>query len=161
MVREISNMDDMIDSRDVIARIEELESEREAIEEEIEEYAHAEDGDDDEDEEGDDEEKEKDLERLNDAKESLKDWDRDYSDELKALKSLAEDGANSADDWEYGATLIRDSYFVEAMQELCEDIGDLPKGLPSYLEIDWDATARNLQSDYSSVEFDGVTYWVR
>jgi antirestriction protein len=63
-------------------------------------------------------------------------------------------------DW-YPVTLIRDSYFVAAMQELCEDIGDVSKDLPSYIEIDWEATARNLRVDYSSVEFHGVTFWYR
>jgi hypothetical protein len=42
---------------------------------------------------------------------------------------------------------------------LLEDIGDLPKNLPSYLTITVDYDA--LQMDYTSVEFDGVTYWYR
>jgi hypothetical protein len=63
-------------------------------------------------------------------------------------------------DW-YPVTLIRDSYFVDAMKDLCEDIGDFPKGIPSYYVIDWEATAKNLRVDYSSVDFDGVTYWYR
>lgn len=37
----------------------------------------------------------------------------------------------------------------------------MPKGFSSYLEIDWEATARNLQADYSSVEYDNMTYWYR
>lgn len=82
-------------------------------------------------------------------------------DEYTALKALADEAEGYADDWEYGSTLIRDSHFVDAMQELCADIGDVPKDMPSYLVIDWDATAENLKADYTSVEFDGVTYWVR
>lgn len=27
--------------------------------------------------------------------------------------------------------------------------------------IDWDKAAQELQMDYTSVEFDGITYWVR
>lgn len=27
--------------------------------------------------------------------------------------------------------------------------------------IDWDAAAEELKQDYTSVEFDGVTYWIR
>ena len=53
-------------------------------------------------------------------------------------------------DW-YPITLIRDTHFADAMQELCEDIGDLPKGFPAYMVIDWEATAENLRGDYSSV----------
>jgi hypothetical protein len=92
--------------------------------------------------------------------------DASEADEYEALKSLLDDlSGNGGDeqwrgDW-YPVTLIRDSYFVAAMQELCEDIGDVSKDLPSYIEIDWEATARNLRVDYSSVEFHGVTFWYR
>lgn len=157
MAREISNSDDYIDSRDVIARLEELESEHQALVGAVESATEClETGDY---LEGEKEERETELA---DAKAALDEWlESADGDELTALRSFAEDGSNSADDWDHGATLIRDSYFVEAMQELVQDIGDLPRDIPSYLEIDWDATARNLQADYSSVEFDGVTYWVR
>ena len=63
-------------------------------------------------------------------------------------------------DW-YPITLIRDSYFVEAMQELMQDIGDLPRNIPDYLAIDWEKTANNLRVDYSSIEIDGTDYWYR
>jgi hypothetical protein len=154
--RTISNSDDTIDSRDVIERIEELEAEREAITEEVEEYAHAEEEEDD-----DGNPKQVDVDRLREARESLKEWDDENGDELKALKALAKEASGYADDWKYGAQLIRDSYFTEAMQELLDDCGEIPKNFPSYIEIDWEATARNLRADYTSVEFDGVTYWVR
>lgn len=93
--------------------------------------------------------------------------DESEGEEYEALKSLLEDlkGYGGDEEWRgdwYPISLIRDSYFVEAMQELCEDIGDIPRGgLPSYYVIDWEATANNLRVDYSSVEFDGVTYWYR
>ena len=61
-------------------------------------------------------------------------------------------------DW-YPSTLIRDTYFNEAMDEMLEDIGDLPKNLPSYLTICIDYKA--LQMDYSCTEINGVTYWYR
>ena len=41
------------------------------------------------------------------------------------------------------------------------DIGDLPKNIPRYIEIDWDKTADNLKQDYTSVTFDGADYYVR
>jgi hypothetical protein len=91
-----------------------------------------------------------------DAFEELED-----AQEYRALKALADEAADYAPDWAYGAQLIRDSYFVTAMQELCDEIGDFPNGVPSYYVIDWEATARNLRVDYTEVDFDGVTYWVR
>lgn len=136
MPRSIDNSEDVIDSRDVTARIEELEGERDAANED----APAVDDD------------------------GLTAWDRDNSEdaaELKALKALADEAEGYAPDWTYGAALIRESYFVEYCQDLLEDIGDLPKDLPSYIEIDWEATARNLKVDYTEVDFDGVPYLVR
>lgn len=41
------------------------------------------------------------------------------------------------------------------------DIGYLPKDLPSWIEIDWNATAYNVRQDYDSVEYQGDTYWGR
>jgi antirestriction protein len=131
MRHEINSSDDQIDVRDVIARIEELENDR-----------------------GDTEHAAWAAENPTDAA------------ELELLSALMGElaGYDGDEQWRgdwYPITLIRDSYFVEAMQELCEDIGDFPNGVPSYYVIDWEATARNLRVNYSSVEFDGVTYWYR
>jgi len=124
----ISNYDEIIDSRDVIARIDELRSERDDAE----------------------------------APEAWADENPDYADELAALESLAEEAEGYAADWGHGETLIRDSYFEAYAQELAEDIGAIGHGAgwPSYC-IDWTRAARDLQMDYTAVEFDGVTYWIR
>lgn len=147
---EVSNADDVIDSRDVIARIDELQAKLDAIEEaqrERDDMANAS------------------AEELAEADTAIEEAEADFDDderaELAALKSLAEEAEGYADDWIHGATLIRDSYFVEYARELLADIGDLPRDLPHYIEIDWQKTADNIQVDYTSVEFDGVTYWVR
>lgn len=81
--------------------------------------------------------------------------------ELEALKALAEEAEEYAGDWEYGEQLIRESYFKDYCQELCEDTGDIPKDLPWYMIIDWEATADNIKVDYTEVDFGGVTYLVR
>jgi DNA repair exonuclease SbcCD ATPase subunit len=167
MANTITNSDDVIDSRDVIERIQELEAEREALAETLEETrsAHEEaeaakadvdsgDADADHDLAG----KLDDLAtRLEEARHELEEWDDQNGEELKGLKKLNDEG-ESLDDWEYGVALYRESYFVEAMQEMVQDIGDLPKNIPAYLEIDWEATAKNLRVDYTEIEFDGVTY---
>jgi hypothetical protein len=116
--REISNIDDVIDSRDVIARIEELEG--------------------------------------------IDEPDDDERDELNTLKELAEEAEGYSPDWAYGSTLIRDSYFKDYAMELAEDIGAIPDNLQWPCTcIDWDQAARELQMDYTSVEFGDVTYWVQ
>jgi hypothetical protein len=120
-----TNSDDMIDSRDVIARIAELET-LEGIEDPV----------------NDDLEEER--------------------DELKALRDLAEQASGYAADWQYGETLIRDSYFKDYAMELADDIGAInaDAGWPANC-IDWDQAARELRMDYTSVDFDGVRYWIR
>jgi len=118
MTREISNNDDVIDSREVNERITELQ-------------------------------------------ESTDELSQDERTELATLLALAQQGA-TIDDWQYGATLIRDSHFVDYARELAEDLGAISPNAEWPLSyIDWDAAADALQSDYTNVEFDRVTYWVR
>lgn len=115
---DISNTQDIIDSRDIIERIEELEAEV---------------------------------------------LDDEEQTELATLKALIEDlSGNSGDSPEYGITLIHEHYFEDYAQELAEDIGAIPKDLtwPAYC-IDWERAAHDLKMDYTSVEFDGETYYCR
>lgn len=125
---------DTLDIRDIIARYEELEAERDAVV---------------------------------DSDEARSEWlESEDGTEFTAIASLLDElrGYGGDEQWKgdwYPITLIADSYFVDAMRELVQDVGDLPKDIPSYLEIDWDATAENLRADYSSVEYLGTTYWYR
>lgn len=116
------NHADIIDTRDLIERIEDLEVECDGLEDECQE-----------------------LQTLSSIMDKLK-------------------GQGGDERWRgawYPLTLIHENYFVEAMRELLEDIGDIPRELPSYIVIDWEATADNLRVDYSSVEIEGHTYWFR
>lgn len=82
-------------------------------------------------------------------------------EQLRVLTALA-DEASSSPDWEYGETLIRDSYFKEYAQELADDCGMVPDDAKWPLtHIDWDAAADELKQDYFSVDFSGVEYWIR
>lgn len=156
MAREVNNSDDVIDSRDVIARIEALEEEREAAVDTVREAvenADLPDADVDE--------------TLAWREESIEtagaEWDRTYEgQELAALKALADEAEGYAADWRHGETLIRDSYFEQYARELAEDIGAI-KGNEAWplSYIDWSAAADALKQDYTSVDFDGVTYWIR
>lgn len=152
MARDISNSDDVIDSRDVIKRIEELEGERETLADEIEEHRAAHEAAEESAPDADFDE----AKAFTRAEENLEEWDNDNGDELKTLKKLADDG-ETLGDWTYGVTLIRESY----CQELVEDIGDMPKDFPSYIVIDWEATARNLRADYTEIDYDGIAYLAR
>ena len=81
--------------------------------------------------------------------------------EYLALCRFQREAYDYAKCWDHGEILIRHTYFKEYCKELCEDLGEIPKDIPSYIEIDWDATAENLRVDYTEVDFDGVPYYVR
>jgi len=124
----------VIDSREVMERIEELQDERNGI---MEHSAEVESGED------------------------LANWDKEFGQELTELKELAEEGESASSDWTHGVNLIRDDYFTDYVQEMLADIGELPRDIPHYIVIDWDETASNIQADYTSIEFGGETYWFR
>jgi hypothetical protein len=84
----------------------------------------------------------------------------DEDEELAALEKFAAEAEEYCDDWHHGATLVRYSYFTEYVRDLVHDCGDIPKELPSYIRIDWDATAREIMIDYFSVNFGNSRYWV-
>lgn len=140
---DISNSEDLIDVRDIIDRVEELRTA----------WAEA-TGDDPDD---------YDL--------SGDDWraglDDDESVEMVSLTELLNELRGSGGDhqWHgdwFPVTLIRDTYFEDYARELAEDIGAVPSDAswPAYC-IDWEWAARELRMDYTSAEFDGVTYWYR
>jgi hypothetical protein len=123
----VRNTSDMIDSRDVIARIEELEP---IAAGEAEGYS---------------------------CDEQL-----EAGRELRALRELASEAEGYSSEWNDGATLIRDSYFENYARQYADDIGAInaDASWPNDC-IDWERAARELRMDYTAVEFDGVTYWVR
>lgn len=90
--------------------------------------------------------------------------DEDDQGTLDDLIALAEEG-ETLDDWEYGVQLIRDAYFETFAQEFAEGIGAIDASQsggnwPLYC-IDWEMAARELQMDYTPVDFGTVTYWAR
>lgn len=125
MQTTVLNTQDIIDVRDIIERVEELESESELDITTIE------------------------CEAELAALQSI----------LKDLKSYGGD-EQWRGDW-YPVTLIRESHFTEYTKEMLEDCGTIPRDLPHWVHIDWEATAREVMFDYSTVDIDGVTYWYR
>ena len=83
---------------------------------------------------------------------------------INTRKAIRELELAGFEDWEYGATFIRDDYFKEYAQDLAADIGSIPEAgssqWPLYC-IDWEYAAKELQKDYTTAEFLGVTYWAR
>ena len=136
----LNNTDDVIDSRDVIARIEELEAEQAEL-----------------------------VQQLSDGEITEAEmiaFDEDKGHDLDALRELAALGECSPD-WIHGEQLIRATYFVQYITELIDDCYDLPKELTSgdwpyrHITIDFEAAAKEAEQDYNSVDFDGVEYLIR
>lgn len=113
---DTSNTADIIDSRDIIARIEELSEQEER--------------------------------------------DADETAELAALRKVAKQAEPCAPDWVYGESLVRDSYFETYAREYVEECHEVPTRWP-FSCIDWEQVAREFQVNYTAVDYDGVTYWVR
>lgn len=87
--------------------------------------------------------------------------DEDDIEERKTLLALKEE-AEGYCDWHDGATLIRESYFQEYAKQLAEDLGAIDRNAAWPLNcIDWEEAADELKADYTEVDFDGVTYFVR
>ena len=118
---EVNNAQDIIDSRDIIERIEELKSFEGSVE-------------------------------LDDIE----------KEELEVLKALNEAGQENCVDWDYGEALIRDDYFKNYAQSLAEDCGLIDDDIiwPTNC-IDWDQAVSELQMDYTTINYDGVEYWIR
>jgi len=139
---DISKYDDIIDSRDVIARIDELESEIADLKEQLTEL------------EVEDEDTTVECEEINDQMDALE-------EELAPLKALAEEASSYSSDWRFGEMLISDGHFTKYAQQMAEDIGavDPDAGWPLNC-LDWDQAADELKQDYASVDFDGEEFWI-
>jgi hypothetical protein len=88
--------------------------------------------------------------------------DDEEKTELENLIDFREEAEGYCPDWHHGETLIRDDYFEEYAQELAADIGAIGRDAPWPADhIDWASAAEALKMDYSSADLDGVTYWFR
>lgn len=125
----------IIDVRDIIARVEELR-------EETAEYENP---------EGDLEAHDADIE----AREELTVLE-------SILEALAGNGGDEQweGDW-YPVTLIHDDYFEEYAQELAEDCGFTTGNEWPARCIDWERAADELRQDYTTIEINGETYQYR
>ena len=171
-MKTISNTDNVIDSRDIIERIDELTGDFHALVDDIEAA------------ETDEERKTAfdelatwlighteivpDLEALGGITfDDVSDWaESDDAHELKALLALA-DEADCSPDWSYGETLIHEDYFTDYIEEQINDCYELPKEFNSndwpwrHMTIDYAAAADEAKQDYMEVNFDGATYYIK
>lgn len=142
----ISKYDDVIDSRDIIERIEEL---GEELADKLNDVTKTENWNSENLSEG----------NYQFMVNSLPESDKDDIEEYWMLVALAEECEQYSSDWEYGESLIRYSYFEDYMDEIIENCYELPKDMPFWMTITYDYEAS--KQDYAEVEFDGITYYIR
>lgn len=132
---------DIVNIRDLQDRLSELETERDQfIEETCEEAGVDEDHDD--------------YDNL--CEETAKVWETQQPDGEEYAKLV--DILDEVGSVDY---LVYEEYFTDYAREMLEDSGEVPSKMPWYIEIDWEATAKNIKSDYSTIEIDGHTYLYR
>ena len=130
---------DVLDSRDIIDRLEEVTNELD----EIEEYC-------------DD----------NDIRYDEHDDYNSIHDEFRELEEVRAE-CQHIGDWEHGTTLINERYFTDYIKEMVEDCYEVPDHMMtgewpwSHMEMDWDSAAEEAKMDYSSVDIAGTTFYVR
>ena len=104
------------------------------------------------------------LEEISNKELEIQECEVEYSrcaEELKELEALKDEVSNNSDEgFEYGIQLIHENYIDDYLDELLEDCGYIPKDLPSWIKIDWQATYDNMKEDYNEIELNGNTFYV-
>jgi antirestriction protein len=140
---------DILDTRDLNKRLNELEDEREDLEDAVTILKdQAKDCDPEEGPNYDD--------LIEAAIEALQEWDDEYKEELDELYTMRDE----ISEWQHGETLIAEEDFVEYAEQLANDLYGVKHHWP-FDYIDWDAAADDLRSDYSTVNYQGTTYLYR
>ena len=150
--------DKILDTRDLQKRLEELEGLRNALQSAIAELDAHKLKERPEDEDGQDEYDDDmlDLER------AVNDCHLDFGEEEESELAELETMRDEISEWRHGETLIRDDYFEDYAMQLAEDIGIIKRSMPwPTCHIDWAEAASALQMDYSTVDYQGETYWYR
>lgn len=161
----ITNTQNIIDSRDIIARLEYLQG----VATEAQQYAASTrqelasllPGVEITDELADDVDN---LWTAEDGTEygSPKDWSEEDWEELQALKSLAVEGESATGaGWESGKALVHESYFTEYAEDSAESIYGFDSSIWPFTHINWELAADELKQDYHRLDFGGETFYVR
>lgn len=167
--------DETIDSRDIIARYDELTEEYNDLKEAVD-YAfnelkvYQETPPDETDEDGVVEDYNNEVDTLTqelaDANVSIGEWENDYLDEFEMLMNIINQGEDSPD-WSYGETLIHENYFTDYTEELVNDCYEMPKEFNegkwpwNHMTMDWESAAYEAKADYLTIEANGETYYIR
>ena len=134
---------DVLDSRDLQERIEELETELEELTEELEAA-----------------EEENDEAAISDARQAVEEWKDENQEELDELLAMRDE---CGPEWKYGVAFIAEEDFEEYAQDLASDLygEEIRNAYWPFDCIDWEKAADALRMDYSSIDYQGTTYLFR
>ena len=139
-----------LDTRDLLERREELK--QQVLDSFLENFPHY-------------EEMTNDFEDILFEEEEIQSWKEEWLHEIEEITDIEklEDEVNdyAGDNFEDGVYLIVEDDFEDFVEQDLEDCGYIPKDFPTWIEIDWEATANNVRQDYTEVEFRGTTYLFR
>ena len=90
--------------------------------------------------------------------EEIESWKEDFEDELKEIEEIDTIENELGSEFDYGVALVDVDDFEEYVEDLLDELGYIPKDFPSWIEIDWEATANNVRQDYTEVEYQGNSY---
>ena len=90
--------------------------------------------------------------------EEIESWKEYFEEELKEIEEIDDVENELGSEFEYGVTLVDVDDWEEFVEQDLEDIGYIPKDFPSWIEIDWKATANNVRQDYTEVTYQGNSY---
>lgn len=143
----------ILDTRDLQKRLDELEGLRDALDnakQELSEFTP----------EGEEETEEETEEREN-LQSAVGDAEFEFSDDEKAELAELETLQNECD-FRHGESLIPVDDFEDYARQIAEDIGAIPDDnqWPCTC-IDWEQAAKELAQDYTEVEYQGTSYYVR
>lgn len=93
--------------------------------------------------------------------EEIQSWKEDWLDEIVSITDIEKLEDETGSEFNYGVTLIPEDDFTDYVKDLLEDCGYIPKDFPSWIEVDWEATADNVRQDYTETEYNGITYLFR
>ena len=135
-----------IDTRDLIETRDELK--QEILDSFLEDFPHY-------------EEMTESFEDIRFEEEEVQGWRDVWQEEIDQISRIGEIEDEIGSEFDFGVTLIPEDDFTNYIEDFLEDIGYIPKDFPSWIEIDWEATAENVKQDYSELEYEGKYYLYR
>ena len=154
-ISDIGN--DIIDSREVQGLYDDLISEQEDLEQAIKDArAYLKLAREEYDPEDGDEHMDEALTALDDAEQELEGFNADHASLMRDI----EDAMEQVSDWQYGEALIHERHWVDFVQQDTDELGYV-KSDAWWIEIDWEATAKNVAMDYTEIDLGGHTYYAR